>query len=399
MIPPAVERRARWVLDSIGARDLTLGADIPYAERAWEQVERRERPVGDELAEAFFHLARIEERGGRRDEHGRFPASASALDPLDPPLERLRARLGVEPPRWRGARFAVALTHDVDVPWRWTRIGVRGSAARLKRALLDRRRTPALREARALASVPLHRVRGTDPNWSFERICELEASLGTRSTFFVLAGHRHPADGPAPDVYERLRPRVVETLRAGGAEIGLHGSYTAADDEAALAAEKVELERLAGPVRGHRYHYLRVDPHGNLAALPPLGLAYDTSLGFADAPGFRAGIAHPFRPWDTANDRPLDLVEIPLAVMDASFEERYLGLSAKQAEPLILRLLDSAAERGGGFSILWHSDRFDRATAGGWDRLYRRVIDGVRERGGVSLSAGELAEEAAAWFG
>ena len=398
MIPPEVDSRARWVLDTIGARDLVIGDDVPYDAEAWSQVERGERPVSDELAEAFFHLARIEERGGRRDEHGRFPALASCLDPLDPPVDRLRARLGLEPPRWRGARFAVALTHDVDVPWRWTRIGVLGSAARLKRAVLDRRGVPALREARALASAPLHKLRGTDPNWRFERITDLEASLGTRSTFFVLSGHRHPADGPAPEVYEQLRPRVVETLRARGAEIGLHGSYTAADDESVLAAEKTGLERLAGPVRGHRYHYLRVDPHANLAPLARLGLAYDSSLGFPDAPGFRAGIAQPFRPWDVASGRPLDLIEIPLAVMDATFEDRYLGLSAKQAEPRILRLLDWAAERGGGFSILWHTDRFDRATAAGWDRLYRRVIEAVRERGGVCLSAGELAAEGAAWL-
>ena len=399
MIPLAVARRARWVLDSIGARDVALGDHLPYRADAWEQVERGERPVGDELAEAFFHLARLEERGGPRDEHGRFPVSASCLDPLDPPLERLRARLSVEPPRWRGARFAVALTHDVDVPWRWTRIGVLGSVARLKRALLERRGAPAIREAHALASVPLHKLRGTDPNWSFERICALERSLGTRSTFFVLAGHRHPADGPAPRVYERLRPRVVETLRAAGAEIGLHGSYIAADDESVLAGEKEGLERLAGPVRGHRYHYLRVDPNANLAPLPRLGLAYDSSLGFPDAVGFRAGIAQPFRPWDAASDRPIELVEIPLAVMDATFEERYLGLSAKQATPRIVQLLDWAAERGGGFSILWHTDRFDRATAGGWDRLYRRVVEAVRERGGVCLTAGELADDAAAWLG
>ena len=89
------EPRARWVLDSLGARELSLGDDIPYAEAAWQQVERGERPVGDELAEAFWHLARLEERDGTRDQHGRFPGGASALDPLDPPLEHLRDRLGL----------------------------------------------------------------------------------------------------------------------------------------------------------------------------------------------------------------------------------------------------------------------------------------------------------------
>ena len=110
------------MLDTLGGTDLGFGDDVPYVESAWEQVDLRERPDGDDLAAAFFHMARIEELSGTRDEHGRFPSSASYLDPLDPPLERLRARLGLEPPRWAGARFAVALTHDVDTPWRWTPI-------------------------------------------------------------------------------------------------------------------------------------------------------------------------------------------------------------------------------------------------------------------------------------
>ena len=85
--------------------------------------------------------------------------------------------------------------------------------------------------------------------------------------------------------------------------------------------------------------------------------------------------------------------------MDATLAEaRYLGLSARAAEPRLLSLLDWAAEHGGGFSLLWHPDRYDRGTARGWDRLYLRVMDAVRVRGGVCLTAGELAEEAAAWL-
>ena len=79
-------------------------------------------------------------------------------------------------------------------------------------------------------------------------------------------------------------------------------------------------------------------------------------------------------------------------------EERYLGLSASAAEPRLLGLLDWAAEHGGGFAVLWHPDRFDRATARGWDALYFRLLDAVRERGGVCVAAGDLAEEAAAWL-
>jgi len=191
----------------------------------------------------------------------------------------------------------------------------------------------------------------------------------------------------------------VETIVAAGGEVGLHGTYRAADDPARLAREAEVLRGLGADVRGQRYHYLRVDPHANLAPLSALGLRYDSTLGFPDAPGFRAGIAQPFRPWDLAAERPLDLVEVPLAAMDVTLgEDRYLGLDVQEAEGRLLGLLDRAAEQGGGFAVLWHTDRFDPGTARGWDRLYTRLLDAVRERGGVCLAAGELAADAAAWL-
>jgi hypothetical protein len=77
--------------------------------------------------------------------------------------------------------------------------------------------------------------------------------------------------------------------------------------------------------------------------------------------------------------------------MDATLaEERYLGLSAKRAEPQLMRLLDWAAEHGGAFAVRWHPDRFDPVTSGGWDRLYSRLLDGVQERGGNCVPAAEL---------
>jgi len=384
-VPERVERRARWVLDTVGANSVQLGGDLPYVSAEWGAVERGQRPEEDAVADAFFHLARVEEIDGARDERNRFLAAASCLDPLDPPLERLRRELGLEPPSYGGARFAVALTHDVDVPWKWTPIGIRGAAARLKGG--------QVREAGALARVPRHRLRGTDPNWRFKEIAAEEREHGARgSTFYVMAGHGHRADGAAPEVYDRLRPKLVEELLDSGSEVGLHGSYLAADELDRLAAEAETLRGLAGPVEGHRYHYLRIDPHRNLVPLGSHGFRYDTTLGFPDALGFRAGIAHPFRPWDFEREEPASIVEVPLAAMDATLAEaRYQGLTAAAAKPQLIALLDWAAEHGGGFSILWHPDRFDAPSARGWDRLYFELLDAVRERGGVCLPAGELA--------
>jgi hypothetical protein len=375
VIPDTVERRARWVLETIGA----AGAEWEYDARAWEQVDRGERPL-DDLAAAFFDLARLEERDAPRDEHGRFRAASSVLDPLDPPLERLRRMFGIVAPKPLGAQFAVALTHDVDSVRRWTGRAVRGALARVKSG--DRRDLPAL------VRLPLHKLRQTDPNWAWERIVAGERERGATSTFFVLGANRHRLDAQAPDVYERLRPRLLDELRGLGAEIAVHGSYLAADDASLLADEA----RALGRPEGQRYHFLRLDPHRNLAPLADLGFRYDSSLGYAEALGFRAGIARPFRPWDVARDRPLELVEIPLAVMDATLD-RYLRLTAREAERRVVELLDRAAEDGAAFALLWHPDRYE----GAWGRLYFRILDAVRARGGALCSCAQLVASHSTW--
>ena len=139
-----------------------------------------------------------------------------------------------------------------------------------------------------------------------------------------------------------------------------------------------------------RYHYLRLDPYRNLAPLADR-FAYDSSFGFADGLGFR-GSARPFRPWDHEQDRPLDLIEIPMAAMDATLAEpHYLGLTPEAASPRLDALLDRAAELGAAFSVIWHTERFDPPTARGWDRVYFRLVEGVKARGGVCVDAKTLA--------
>ena len=49
------------------------------------------------------------------------------------------------------------------------------------------------------------------------------------------------------------------------------------------------------------------------------GLAYDSTLGYNERPGFRAGTCIPIRPWLFGSNRECNLVEIPLVAMDVTF--------------------------------------------------------------------------------
>ena len=72
-----------------------------------------------------------------------------------------------------------------------------------------------------------------------------------------------------------------------------------------------------------------------------------------------------------------------MAVMDATLAEpRYLGLEPRAGLERTLRLLERVADIGGTVSILWHTDRFSREYARGWDRVYADVLEWVADRGG-----------------
>jgi hypothetical protein len=392
-LPWELSAERRWVAESLAA---AAGARVT-ADRGPEVLFDP-----DDLDLAFGHLARVEEGpGSTADAHGRFPGAASVLAkgkaPVDDLVLRFAAAIraaGVEPtPAWPGgARFYVALTHDIDTPWRWTGPALKGAASRLKRAVGSRRVGDATVEARGLALAPVHRLRKTDPNWCFAHVADLEGRRGFLSTSYVLAAHRDPHDGSRPEAYARLRPRLVRELAELGGEVGLHGSYRSGDDEAFLRAERHDLEvLLAAPVRGIRFHYLRMRWHQVVGRLDALGIDYDTTLGFSDRPGARAGFSFPFEPWDPAARRPARFLEIPLLLMDATLAEtRYLGLSARASRREIDRVLDALARSGGGASILWHNDRFDPVYGRGWGDAYTYLLDGIVSRGGTAGTAAAL---------
>jgi hypothetical protein len=413
--PAHVAAKARYALETLLSACAERPASVAYpspslpaSEAAWEHFRGAgaARPAlradgalnfgggrADLVASAFWHLSRFEERGAAGDRHGRFPAAAALADPERPAVDALLRRFAEAVGARAGGRFAVVLTHDVDVPWRFGRArAVVGAAARLRRAAVERRGRDAGAEALGLAVLPAQKLRRRDSNWTFERIAAIERAHGGRSTYFVMAAHRHPADGPDPRAYERRRARVVAQVLGQGDEVGLHPSYTTSDDHRRLAEEKALLEELAGrALVSCRFHYLRHRAHVELPAVDRLGFRVDSSQGYAERPGLRAGFSFPYRPYDLDADRPLALVEVPLAVMDATLAEpRYLGLSPREGFARARRVLDGVADIGGTVAVLWHIERFSRIYARGWDRVYADLLAHVRDRGGRLIAAEDV---------
>jgi len=303
--------------------------------------------------------------------------------------------------RWRtGARFAVVLSHDVDDISSVSLV----EAARL----LGRARSPlsyAARRSVAQMGRAMTRLGAVDdPYWRFDQWAREEESYGFRSTFFVFPPR--PARPHEFDPLYRLEDAIrfegrrqpfSEVLRAlgrRGFEIGLHASYRSHRSAAQLASEKAQIERAVGlPVAGIRQHFLRFDLSTTWRAQAEAGFAYDSTLGYNEAIGFRAGIAAPYRAWDATRRAALPLLELPLTVMDGALF-RTLRLNAEQAARRTIDQIDLVEKVGGLAVLLWHPNGADERQFPGWWSSYRDVLADLSRRSAWVTTGAEIA----AWW-
>jgi len=342
-------------------------------------AERREDDTiifyADIIAATFFMLTRWEETVVLdRDEHERFPSTASVAYKqgfLDRPLVDeyaliLREWLKVLCPVWepQSRKFSVKLSHDIDDIRHFS------YPYRIGRALVV-----TLRKCRTLPQCVQHfssLLRAPDPLASIYQLAELSEAYGLRSAFNFQAARS--------TVYDRgyaltspLIQECIKVLRESGHEIGFHPGYHTFADSARFAQEKTRLERSLGhPVAGGRQHFLRFDVPDTWRIWEEAGLEYDSTLGFADYEGFRCGTCHPFNPFDLQQNRVMDLLELPLLVMDGSLYQ-YRSLTPEQGQAIILKLAQRCYQVGGTFTLLWHNTSLEGEWQP-WFAMYQSVL-------------------------
>lgn len=300
-------------------------------------------------------------------------------------------------PRWKnGARFAVALSHDVDD------VRLRSVAQSLR--LLSLSRSPksyAFRGGLAALSRSLLASSGSDPYSQFERWAQQEADRGFGATWFVFGQTRLAHEYDAPYLLsDRLSfegrttsvGQMFGSLGARGFEIGLHGTYGSWRDAGVLRAERERVARATGrEVTSTRQHYLRFDIDRTLAAQEGAGLTTDATLGYNEAIGFRAGIAAPFHPWNAGALQAHRLLEVPLTLMDGALF-RSFQLSPEAAVRRTLEHLESVERVGGLAGLLWHPNAAAERLFPGWWSCFVAALDHLVARGAWVANVGEIAE-------
>ncbi len=308
------------------------------------------------------------------DQSGRSEfSSAPPFDINTPAVSDKLLASGFDPNYPNGKDFAICLTHDIDA--------INYPGLRWPYRILKAFSKGQFRHAGKIALSKFSHEQ--NPLWNFENIMELEKKYNAISSFYFLALVIGEEDFQF-DIQD-CKDVLIEIDRAGW-EVGLHGGHTAFHDTDQLLREKDRLETALGKsVTGYRNHYLKFSLPHSWQSLKSARFEHDSTIGYPDMIGFRNGMCHPYYPYDDLKKEYLDILEIPLVIMDATLEY-YLQLDPKSSWERVKNLIDITKERRGAISILWHNNYlFDPI---GWGELYERILEyGQSQNGWLTSSA------------
>lgn len=345
----------------------------------------------DVLELAFWMLTRQEELGRMDfDRHGRFPAAASHAfrhGYLERPIvdEWLAILRQLMVRQWPDARlvhqgFSTRVSHDVDNPSRYAFGGLAPLARVLAIDLIRRHDVHAPFKGLALRRRSRRALQPDDPANTFDWIMDQSEERGLKSAFYFICGRTAPALDAQYDPEDPRIRALMRSIHGRGHEIGLHPSYGTYRDPPALAGEYRRLravcaeEGIAQAAWGGRMHFLRWDAAVTWRAWDDAGLDYDSTLSYADSPGFRCGTCFEYPGFDPVASEILRLRIRPLVAMECTvIAQRYLGLGdGDQALARFASLKAACRAVGGCFTLLWHNSHLESPRH---KALYRRVLD------------------------
>lgn len=353
-------------------------------------VDRRRRGEGTRVCLSYNLWAEIEYllRVGQPVDQAQVPTLELHIQFLRELILKCETTLVEIRPVPAGYEFAVTLTHDIDF------IGIRQHrfdhtlAGFLFRstfgALRDcwRGRISSLRLLRiwkAVASLPFVYLGLAKDFWlPFDWYLNVERQLPATYYFIPFkhrAGEKVYAQNPhrrgcAYDIGDI--PQWVAVLQRNGCEIGVHGI----DAWHSVEKARTELARVAAvsgsTTRGIRMHWLLQDS-STPGVLEEAGYDYDSSVGYNETIGYRAGTTQVYLPFGNRT-----LLELPMHIQDgALFYPQKLGLAEKEAWELCEKLAAQARRIGGVLTVLWHDrshgpERF-------WGEFYARLVGRLRQ--------------------
>jgi hypothetical protein len=107
----------------------------------------------------------------------------------------------------------------------------------------------------------------------------------------------------------------------------------------------------------NRQHYLRFQVPDTWQLMEDAGINSDTTIGFSNDWGFRAGTCHSFSVFNIVTRKELNLTEYPLIAMDTALKIRFQNMDRMFGE--IKKAHALTKKYKGTFVLLWHNNNIE----------------------------------------
>lgn len=212
-----------------------------------------------------------------------------------------------------------------------------------------------------------------DPWDVYDYLSQLIKSSGIPSVFFFLLGDKGPQDRSL-NSDNMLMKKLIRKI-SNRSEIGIHPSFASNSNTKMVETEKRRLEKISGnDITKSRQHYLKLQFPKTYQQLLKEGIKEDYTMGYPEAPGFRAGTCFPFYYYDIKNEKVTDLKIFPVTVMEATFIY-YLKTNPEESLQKIINLIDEVDKVNGMFIPIWHPDNlWESGIKKDWRWCHEKMI-------------------------
>ena len=109
-------------------------------------------------------------------------------------------------------------------------------------------------------------------------------------------------------------------------------------------------------------------------------IKYDLTLGYPEMIGFRCGICYPFKVFDIKTKSKLELVEIPLIMMDVTLTNYMKINETKELNEIIVRVIDQVKKHNGILNLIWHNNSYYDYLGSSNEDLLKKIMQKIFNR-------------------
>lgn len=363
----------RDICIKLGNEFLNLGFD-GFRRLALPTFQAQEATLHDVFDLIFECLTRQEEyQSINKDNHDRFPARVSNAyqsrflerPVVDECFEIIRQAVVRQWPQLKLVEHKpkTLVTCDVDNPYELYTSNQKAFIKKLGGDLLKRKSFSEFSQTWRNYRQTARGDYSADPNDTFDWMMDVNEKAGNRMAFYFLVDQSVPAFDAHYSIDEPRIRQLMRRIYDRGHEVGLHASYGTYKNPKQMKKEADKLRKVMDEEGikqdeiGSRQHYLRWSTPETARHLEAAGIAYDTTLGYADHAGFRCGTSHEFPIFDTENQKVLKLRERPLIMMEASvLSANYMDMGySDETLEYMKKIKEKCFLYGGNFTLLWHN--------------------------------------------